>query len=384
MQAEADSSQALPSSRLVMRGKVALPALTSVRFLAAFYIVLDHGLPFLEVHHHVPDVLRTFLQNGSLAVGFFFVLSGFILTYTYGGRIGERLNRNRFWRARFARIYPVYFLALALAYPYQRSLSLTTKLTVLFMVQGWNPLTPERLGAWNFPAWSLSAEALYYLCFPFLLSWMSKARLSTIRLSICILACICVFGHTMAQGLGNFNHSSGIGRFLPLPVIRFPEFLLGIALGLVFLRLPSNRASARPLRLYFAIVSVVVLLSIPIGAWVSLVVIPFSVLTYDLACGQGLVAKILSTRLMVLLGGASYSIYLLQYPVRAWVRELFSLGDARFAFLGQVLTPVILVGFSILVFICWEEPLRKAIRGRPVRTAAPSLEYPRRETLETS
>ncbi len=35
------------------------------------------------------------------------------------------------------------------------------------MVQTWNPLRPDLNGAWNYPAWSLSVEAFFYLCFPF-------------------------------------------------------------------------------------------------------------------------------------------------------------------------------------------------------------------------
>ena len=77
----------------------------------------------------------------------------------------------------------------------------------------------------------------------------------------------------------------------------------------------------------------------------------------------------LSSRSMILLGGASYSVYLLQAPFRDWVRVLSTrlLGSAaRFA---TPLTPVLLVLFSILVFKLWEEPWRRAIR-RWLKTAA--------------
>jgi peptidoglycan/LPS O-acetylase OafA/YrhL len=37
------------------------------------------------------------------------------------------------------------------------------------MTQTWNPLSPDIVGASNYPAWTLSVEAFFYLVFPFLL-----------------------------------------------------------------------------------------------------------------------------------------------------------------------------------------------------------------------
>ena len=146
--------------------------------MAAFYVVLFHGLPWLRQKFVVPRALETFLGNGYLAVTLFFILSGFILAYTYDGQIDGKTNRLHFWEARFARIYPVYFLSLMLAFWFERGLSLGTRLAVLGMVQAWDPRAPQLTGAWNYPAWTLSVEAFFYLCFPFLLPWMSR-KLST-------------------------------------------------------------------------------------------------------------------------------------------------------------------------------------------------------------
>ena len=133
-----------------------LPALTGVRFLAAWYVVLFHALPGLAHRYPLPKLLGTFLSNGYLAVGLFFLLSGFILAYTYEGQIDGASGRTRFWEARFARIYPVYLLSLVLSYTLATSLPFGTRLAVLGMVQAWNPLNPDMAGAWNYPAWTLS------------------------------------------------------------------------------------------------------------------------------------------------------------------------------------------------------------------------------------
>lgn len=324
------------------------------------YVVFFHGVPGLRAHFEVPTTIQTFFGYGYLAVGFFFLLSGFILVYTYEGQMEGATNRGRFWEARFTRIYPVYLLSLALAYWFQPNLHVGTAAAVLSMVQAWNPGAPELAGAWNYPAWSLSVEAFFYLCFPFLLPWLSRRSTSILRCVVVVLLAVCVAGHTCLMGLGNWNHSSAVGRVLPLPVLRLPEFLLGMALGLLFLR--SGGKSHHPLWTYGALLSLLGLLSLPLGEWISLVMVPFAVLIYELARGESRLSKALSTPLMVLLGGASYAIYLLQLPVRDWTRAALSSAPTKVAEIGALGTPLILVLFSVLVFEYWEEPLRRALR----------------------
>jgi peptidoglycan/LPS O-acetylase OafA/YrhL len=91
-----------------------LPALTSSRFFAALYVVLFH----LQTCQLIagPSWFRKFCSIGYTGVSFFFVLSGFILVYTYAGR---DQSAREFWRARFARVYPAYaFSLLAIAFIY--------------------------------------------------------------------------------------------------------------------------------------------------------------------------------------------------------------------------------------------------------------------------
>jgi peptidoglycan/LPS O-acetylase OafA/YrhL len=350
----------ISASHIYAEDRPSLPALTGVRFFAAFYVVLFHVLPFLKARYPLPMPVQILLSNGSLAVGFFFLLSGFILGYTYEGHIQGSADRVRFWQARFARIYPVYLLSLLLSYWFQRGLGPGSALAVIFMVQAWNPFRPDLAGAWNYPAWTLSAEAFFYVSFPFIMGWFSRRNTQFLRLVIFLLFLTCVFAHTIVQVLGNVDHTTLAGRLLPLPLMRLPEFLLGVALSLLFLRAKNPRS--HPIRTYGGAIVTIFLLSLPIGHWVSLVIIPFAVLTYDLALGSSILAKLLSTPMMTLLGGASYAIYLLQYPVRGWTRMLFSSGSPSAQTLGQILTPVILVVFSIFVFRYFEQPARRALR----------------------
>lgn len=361
------------------RHRRTLPALTGVRFLAAFYVVLVHGLPWLRQKYRLPLALQTFLGNGYLAVNLFFILSGFILAYTYQDQVEGKENRFRFWEARIARIYPVYFLSLVLAYWFERGLSFGTRVAVLLMVQAWNPRVPQLTGAWNYPAWSLSVEAFFYLAFPFLLPWISRKSTRALSCMIAILILACVTLHTPVRGLGNLDRSSFLTNFIPLPLLRIPEFLLGMTVGTRLLRdEATGRNTGSALRSYLAVLGALLILALPLGVWVSLVTIPFTILVYELAIGGSILAELLSTRFMVLAGSASYAVYLLQYPVRSWTRVIFSHLPEQLEHLGAPLTPLILVLFSILVFEFWEEPSRRVLRSwfasrKPTTTEIPSV-----------
>src|SRR5258708_486520 len=153
-----------------------LPALTSLRFFAAFHVVIFH---FQAMQVLIgPAWFRKLSSIGYVGVSFFFVLSGFILVYTYAGR---PLILKSFWRARFARIYPAYAFSLLVMAPFFFFAVLTmnipffawarghlklASILVLSLLQAWVP--PAAL-TWNAVAWSLSVEAFFYVLFPFLL-----------------------------------------------------------------------------------------------------------------------------------------------------------------------------------------------------------------------
>src|SRR5215469_3838567 len=89
-----------------------LPALTSLRFFAALHVFCFHLAAFRIVRGK--SLFYDVAAIGYVGVGLFFVLSGFILVYTYAGRDTKPFA---FWRARFARIYPAYLFSLVMMLP---------------------------------------------------------------------------------------------------------------------------------------------------------------------------------------------------------------------------------------------------------------------------
>ena len=142
-----------------------LPAVTSLRFFAAFHVALFHLNEMGAITG--PHWLKTFAGIGYVGVSFFFVLSGFILVYTYAGR---NVVLGEFYQTRFARIYPAYLFSLVLTFPFfcfgalkmhvpffyfaEQHFTLSAVL-VLLLLQSW---VPQAALSWNAVAWSRSSK----------------------------------------------------------------------------------------------------------------------------------------------------------------------------------------------------------------------------------
>src|SRR5207247_2593909 len=112
-------------------------------------------------------------------VSFFFVLSGFILTYVYGDL--RRDGWRRYFAARIGRIWPAHlalFAYVVVALPLEQrtppgSNHLPNALANVFLVQAWMP-DFRFIGAFNNVSWSLSVEVFFYLLFPLLILFRDR------------------------------------------------------------------------------------------------------------------------------------------------------------------------------------------------------------------
>ena len=379
-----------------------LPALTSARFFAALVVVLHHYRTFLPY----PDWLDRLAAHGQAGVCFFFVLSGFILTYNYhdwfenGGDAGLR---RAFYSARFARVYPMHLVTLLLATP----LTLliygifaggphaswhflgATWLAHLTLVQAWVPV-PLVQYIWNSASWSISAEFLFYLVFPFAIAGLASRGLRPGRLlALAALVWAIEVGAVVALGL----YALGAG---PWPVelgqgsltwivsawapIRLGEFLVGCVLGIVFMRerrLPSAVFAAfrddrsRNVLVFGAAAVAYGLCWLPSmgGAggfvlWVArhhvLFVPAFAVIILALAHGPSLGSPLLERPSMLLLGEASYSLYLLHgLPLLLLGHVVMPTGPAI-----PLLTLVATILTSLACYRWIETPARRWLRAR--------------------
>ena len=372
-----------PSS---VRSRPEIPALTSLRFFAALWVVLFHVREMGLWHGGIAPYLAT-IQLGYLGVSFFFVLSGFILVYVYSGR---DTPKGRFWQARFARIYPAYLFSLLLTAP-----SIPQMIPFLRMMHGSPAVAipsfpllleawfPRDVFFWNVVAWSLSVEAFFYFVFPFVLR--SLEDLSTARLELWLggswLASLALTGaYVLLRPDGVAHTSSADNTLLWLavvkfnPLIRLPEFLLGMGTGALFLRRRPTAASGP----VFAGLALLVL-AIAAQRWLpypmlhsGLLAPAFALLIYGFA-SEPAWTRPLAAKPLILLGEASYSLYLLHTFPLALMVYVFHLGDAPHAPAIVALAVGSTLLLSIGVYLGIENPLRKRLRPRYLPQPVPAV-----------
>ncbi len=334
-----------------------LYALTSLRFIAAMYVVIYHrGFADLFV---TTSPLNHFFHSGYTGVTLFFVLSGFILAYNYA----EVTDRTRFWVARFARVYPVYLLAFLLALPsavqamwHSHNPRLWASVPeALLLLQAWDPKTSFLI---NGPSWTLSVEAFFYLVFPFILLSLTRAsrRMIALLLAVDLLVAL-IPALATDPGWRMWWTTVFLGA---LPLLRVGTFIVGIVAGVRY----RNRGPAARWVLWVGVVSTLLLLVQNPPMYLSsvrdtLLSLSFGFLVYGLA-NVGWAG--LTHPLARLLGEISYGIYILQMPV-SWVMR--RAGEALVHRDLSVNTPLyiaVLLMVSYLSYRFMETPARVWIR----------------------
>jgi peptidoglycan/LPS O-acetylase OafA/YrhL len=347
-----------------------IDALTGVRFLAAALVLLFHYGATYIANAGAPPFVGNFLHHGYLGVSLFFILSGFILTYNYQDRVQKKWLAPFFF-ARFARIYPVYVLALLIALPVlEKPLLLGDAFRVLTLTQSWAPAMSEQGYAWVMQAWTLSVEFFFYLIFPFVLPLILALDLSLIALlTVVCWAAMIVFGiPTLAPGIAQAPTIGDLAA-APLPILRSIEFLLGMLVcRLITLHeLKLNRFAGNVLTFAVMLSIVAIMAGSNDPRLLGLAMALTSVLLVLLAEEGSVIAWFLSTRVMIVLGAASYAMYIVQGPVRAWMHVISDDTLGRFA------SPFVTVGVSVLIYFVWEKPARTwllAAFNRSRRTVA--------------
>jgi len=349
---------------ILARNLSIINALTGIRFLVAMLVFLFHfGAAFSE-RVGAPQFVSTFLHNGKIGVSMFFVLSGFILTFTYKKVFAAKFNFKVFFLARFARIYPVYILALIIMLPIlPKALDCLSALRVLFMMQSWTSPYSSFGGTWVMQAWSLSVELFFYLCFPMLFSLIRKSGVRILLLGLLTTSLFIVVVGTPWIDPGIDFIPLFSKDFTPiLPILRLPEFIFGMLLCKLMFAYPKLGDMLAGLKFFtLTFLSIVVLLSFAETVQLkSVATLLFGILIIQLSYGKNQIVRILSTKQMMLLGGSSYSLYMIQGPVREWFYWIVS-NEILSKTASMFLNPITAIFFSIMIFIYYEQPTRKLL-----------------------
>ena len=232
-------------------------ALTGLRFLAALLVLLSHFPEIIPFDSAALPLVR----QGAAGVTVFFVLSGFLLTYNYFHTFVHTMaGAASFLRARVARIYPMHVVALLVVTPAVILLTDPTPSLAswFFNLSMLHALIPAKsLHLWNIPSWSVSAELIFYCCFPFFIwSVLSRVRRpgALLRLAaVLFMVETVLFCAVAALAERRFEQSGKspeditmiLERVKFFPGLRIWEFLLGCVVGRLFLYATVDRAHGR-------------------------------------------------------------------------------------------------------------------------------------------
>ncbi|ATN86223.1 acyltransferase family protein [Coxiella burnetii] len=353
--------------------------LTGLRALAAFDVFFSH-FPIKGL----PPFLQGIFSQGYIGVGVFYVLSGFLIAYNYYPSFNPSFRWcRRFWWRRFARIYPVYLLILLA----------TALLLVAFQLRQAHPQFFAHPGKWWFlqftllkgyftnslftgipQAWSLTAEFTFYISTPLLfIFFRQKTQWLTIIIGyvtgLLLFALAARFGwHPFLGDWNLFWFYTFFGRCF--------EFILGMLLALNLSRWRwLQRLPGKTYVGFFSIILIQLLLfknrghftfgfHTPLGMLLANWALPLAValLLAGLILEKNTLTRFLATRLMQLLGKASYAFYLLQFLVMAFI-----IGDYQFTVAPAHFWWLIAVGFlltniiAIILYLGYKKPIHNLL-----------------------
>ncbi|MEE9391167.1 MAG: acyltransferase [Planctomycetota bacterium] len=355
----------------------------SLRGIAAL-IVVGYHLQFFGDNKIWLEDITCIWSRGYVWVDFFFILSGFILTYVYGDRDVHRtpLKIRDFYVARLARVYPLHLFALCVVVCYRVFTQFYARITHspnaiytvpwvrlpdhLLLLQSWGIFGKP---VWNIPAWSISTEMFAYLLFPLILAFSISYKKLAIAAAFTVA---CAFYGFVGMSSGSLDIIDGWALARGLA-----GFLVGMSLCLtrsVWLRIPEKTITAIQVSSVLAIVALIELLPND-----TFLIMPFVILIGATHDDRGVVADGLSWAPLRKLGDWSYSIYILHVPVLLGL-SFFYPRILKFLSiepngLTRFIVILLLFGLSImsasLTFAFIEKPARKWVYGK-FRGSAPA------------
>lgn len=296
--------------------KVKFKSLDAFRGLAALVIVMYHSAFYADTN------VSQIVQNGGVFVDFFFILSGFVMAYSYQDKIGKSISFRKFFLLRVGRLYPLHIFVLLLwipyigakVYVYQHGMGATDPLEInnfstltsnLFLMQGLG-IDGAPMMAWNFPSWSISTEFYTYLVF-FIVSVLFSFRKRSIYNIFIPLSTILLL---------YFTYDPNIGEYSALSFVRcLGGFFGGVVVYNIYKKVKFNIENVA----YATFLEIIVLSSTLYLVQLDydytlryLTIFAFMVVIYLFSIQNiGAVSRILEMKLPQLIGKLSYSIYMM-------------------------------------------------------------------------
>jgi peptidoglycan/LPS O-acetylase OafA/YrhL len=346
-------------------------ALTGFRWLAATMVFIYHNRKYWRELLPV-EVIRLFNEFHT-GVALFFVLSGFLIAYTYADapmRSGKAYSR--YILLRMARIMPLYWLILTVYYlDASYGKGHITWLTYSLAHGFSNTDNLDGIAQ----AWSLNVEMTFYLLAPMLCLLQRKHLLYLVAALLLLFIISWEAGEIWRQA--NANPKS---FFYPISFIttsifagRSTEFLAGMLLAAALRKGQAGWLQKLPHKTLYGFIGIFLttyisgLFQLTIyehgsdytgGMLLQKIILPFFtvVALAGLMYERTWLQRFFASRLLVLLGNASFAFYLVHFSyVNIKLKDYFLLPDRNFTILWLI---------AIVLYLCFEKPVYNFCRKK--------------------
>ena len=359
--------------------------LDGLRGVAAVLVLFYHifeGFSFAEITNEAGNGIIKTLNHGHIAVDFFFILSGFVISYAYDDR-WKSMGTWQFFKRRLIRLHPMLLMGAiigTIAFAFvgfekwdgntaPTGWVMTAMLLTMFMIPAVPGVPYEVRGngemfPLNGPAWSLFFEYIGNILYALIIRRLSTKMLALLTV---ILGCLHAWFF-----IGNISGYDMIGVGWTIDEVNFWGGLIRMLFPFTMGMLIARTFKPRKVKGAFWVCSamLITLFSVPYIAPVNNIslnslyeficiatIFPFIV--WLGACGS---CETKGTKINRLLGDISYPLYIVHYPIMyifyAWLikNEYYNLCDCW----GMAL--LVVVSSIVLAFLClklYDEPVRR-------------------------
>ncbi|TCC96809.1 acyltransferase family protein [Pedobacter psychroterrae] len=352
-----------------------------LRGVAAILVIIYHFLAHIEKNFH-QTLYNHILKFGLVGVDFFFVLSGFIITYVHYKDLISKKGSKLFFKKRFIRIYPLYWLIAAMSVvififftPNRMkaeglTMDLSSPYILTSLLQSFL-LIPQKGLYLVGVAWTLSYEVLFYLLFGLGIKLGYRFSKMALLTWFLLIVCNALFIHS-----ANFYI-----EFLLNPIII--EFMMGCLVAYAII----HRLKIADWLLYILLFLLIIAsgyflqfdgLRLERNVWyVLLLGTMFSIVTYTAVRTDIKYPKLRYPAIALLLGDASYSIYLFHQTLynillRGYQKITTIIPLSLSVVLISMLVITLTLAISIAIHIYIEKKILRYLKGQTPRSTLSS------------
>jgi peptidoglycan/LPS O-acetylase OafA/YrhL len=320
------------------------------------------------------------MRIGYEGVPFFFVLSGFVLTWS--ARQGEPVGK--FYARRFARVWPllaVTFLpAMAIVHFWNHApFSPGGAVATLTLTQAW---TTHHFYTANIVTWTLSCEAFFYLSHPLLVRWLSRLNTTGLLTATGAMTAFSVLTHTW-PGSGAFSFEV-VRLTYASPLALMPMFIIGMCTAM------GMKRGWRPRLGLFPVLGMLTLIVAarwrsafqpglipglpPSAGYFDAVIVPIFALLIAVVVARDIESRsgVLARPTLVRLGEWSFAFYLVHYMVLTAFRHFGILSRVHSASDRTIVMIMILASATSIAGLCHltveapaDQRIRRLLAGTP-------------------